>query len=328
MKKRLALVTGATGTIGPTLVSHLINQGYKVRTYNLDIPVPGLFPAEIQHIQGDVTNAEAVASVMADVDVVFHLAALLHIENPSPEMEGKYHKINVGGSQIVATEAVKAGVRRLVYFSTVKVYGIHQYPPVTEQQPCAPRTMYARTKFEGEQAVHATSDLETVVLRLSAVYGPQLRGAWRRLVEAIRRGWFIPVGNLANRRSLVYIEDVAQAAMLAAQHPRAPSNIYNVVGHEVPTFRQIMESIYTSAGRNMPRIHIPARVAIFVAVLLTVVMRILGGRSPITPDSVRQLTDDETYDGTALADLGYQPSVTLDVGWKLTLDAIACNETE
>ncbi len=317
MSEQVALVTGATGAIGPSLVNHLLNNGYAVRSYSLSRPASDLFDgSKVISFQGDITDGAALGEALAGVDVVFHLAALLHIENPAQDMAPRYRLVNVDGSRIVAEEAAKAGVRRLVYFSTVKVYGICQREPVTELHPTNPKTIYAQTKLEGERAVRAVEGLETVVLRLSAVYGPRLRGSWARLVRAIQRGWFLPIGNLQNVHSLTYVSDVARAAQLAAEHPGVAGGIYNVVGHETPTMREVLEAIYGLSGGRLPAMRIPARLALLSAHVAEKGMALANRRSPVTPDSVRQLIQDEAYSGAALRSLGFDTSVSLEEGWR------------
>ena len=318
---RLALVTGATGAVGPALVRHLLQSGYTVRVYARKAPTAGLFPAEVAYSQGDIADQEALARALKGVDLVFHLAALLHIENPSPEMAALYRTVNVDGTRNVLALSIQAGVKRFIYFSTVKVYGLQQLTPVTEDTAPQPETFYAQTKFQAEQAVLETREIETVVLRLSAVYGPRLRGSWERMVKAIARGWFRPIGALRNRRSLTYVDDVAIAARFVAEHPDTAGRIYNVVGHESVTMHEILTAIYQALGKPMPRLSVPAFLAVSGAFILEKALRLSGKRSPLTVDTIRQIVDDEVYSGERLRQLGmtYTP---LNVGWKTTIEAI------
>ena len=100
-----------------------LEAGYRVRTLSLDPAPVGIWPGGVEIKIGDVTNPADVQSAMPGVDAVVHLAALLHIINPVPEMREKYERINVGGTATVIEAAIKAGVRRVVLFSTIAVYG-------------------------------------------------------------------------------------------------------------------------------------------------------------------------------------------------------------
>jgi nucleoside-diphosphate-sugar epimerase len=312
------LITGATGALGPTLAAHLVTAGWAVRATSRHVPPPGTFPPGVTHFAGDITDSAALDGALTGVEVVFHLAAKLHIRNPDPALNAEYERVNVTGTQAVAEAAAHAGVRRLVVFSTVKVYGTARRVPVAEDHPPQPRTIYARTKLAGESAARSVPGLEVVVLRLSATYGPRMGGSWARLVDAIGRGRYLPVGGLDNVRSLTYAEDVARAARLAATDPRAAGGVYNLVGHEAASMRDILGAIYAAQGRRLPPLHIPAALALSGAWTVERGLSLLGRRASLV-QAVRQLTGDEVYSGAALRDLGFAPSVTLAEGWARTI---------
>ncbi|HEX3050387.1 MAG TPA: NAD-dependent epimerase/dehydratase family protein [Aggregatilineaceae bacterium] len=320
MSNGIVLVTGATGAVGPTLVNHLLHQGYEVRSYGLDEPAPGLFAEQIEHITGDINDETRLARGLNGIDIVFHLAALLHIENPAPELAPEYWHVNVNGSRLAAEQAVLANVRRFVYFSTVKVYGISQREPVTEDAPTSPESTYAQTKWAGEEAVRTIEGLETCVLRLSAVFGPRLKGSWNRLVRTIARGYFVPIGNLQNAHSLTYVDDVAQAALIAAEASDAAGQVYNVVGYENPRLQDILESIYSALSHTAPSYRIPSGIALLGSFVLEQGFKLLGKQAPLTSNAVHQLTDDEVYSGAKLRQLGFAPSLTLEQSWQRTID--------
>lgn len=312
---RIALVTGATGAIGPALVAGLLESGYQVRTLSRQTPISTVTDSSIEQFSGAISDPQVVATALMGIDTVFHLAALLHIENPSPDMSSEYQRVNVDGTRLLAEHAAQSGVRRFLYFSTVKVYGRHQQQPVTELQPPNPVTIYARSKYEGEQAVHSINGLNTVTLRLSLVYGPRMKGSWARLIHAIERGRFLPIGSLRNVHSLTHVDDVVHAAIIAAEQPDAVGEIFNVVGHENPTMYQILTAIYTAHGRHLPRIHIPSPLAHVGAFALEQGLPFLGKQAPLTRDSLRQLIDDEAYSGLKLRGLGFDPQVPISEGW-------------
>ncbi len=318
-KATVALITGATGAIGPSLVAHLLANGYKVRTYSRHQPTSGLLPVNVEHVSGDINDKDALARAMTKVDVVLHLAAKLHLENPPPNLEAEYRRVNVDGTRIVAEQAGYAGVRRLIYFSTVKVYGIQRRELVTEAHSPQPKSLYAKTKLEGEWAAQSINGLEAVVLRLSPVYGPQIKGSWNRLVRAIRKGTFLPIGNLQNVRSLTYVDDVARAAQFAVECPRIAGEVCNVVGHESVPMSEIYQAIYTACGRTMPSIRLPAWTASIGALLFEKSVAFVGRRPPLTADAVGQLVESETYSGQKLRSYGFSPLNPWQESWQLTL---------
>ena len=103
---QIVLVTGATGAIGPRVVHALNQAGFRTRSFSVDAPKTGIFPQSVEVLFGDVTDQVAVQSAMQGVDAVVHLAALLHIVNPPPELREKYERVNVGGTASVVEAAI------------------------------------------------------------------------------------------------------------------------------------------------------------------------------------------------------------------------------
>ena len=122
-ENKLVLVTGATGAVGPRVVHALDQAGFRIRSFSVDAPTAAVFPQGVEVLIGDVTDQAAVQSAMVGVDAVIHMAALLHIVNPPPELREKYERVNIGGTATVVEAAIKAGVKRVVLFSTIAVYG-------------------------------------------------------------------------------------------------------------------------------------------------------------------------------------------------------------
>ncbi|MCJ7663527.1 MAG: SDR family oxidoreductase, partial [Desulfobacterales bacterium] len=126
------------------------------------------------------------------------MAALLHIVNPPPELREKYERVNVGGTAMIADAAIKAGVKRVVLFSTIAVYGQAEGQVLNEQSPTHPDTFYAQTKLSAERIVLnarvADGQPLGTVLRLGAVYGSRIKGNYERLTHALARHRFIPIG--------------------------------------------------------------------------------------------------------------------------------------
>ncbi|MBC7811902.1 MAG: NAD-dependent epimerase/dehydratase family protein, partial [Burkholderiales bacterium] len=257
-----ALVTGATGALGPALVEHLLAEGYAVRTLSRNLPCSKHLNPAIEFISGSITDADALDRALEGVDFVFHLAALLHVINPAAELAAEYTRVNVEGTRLVAERAARAGVRRMIYFSTVKVYGTRQRQPITETHPTTPTTLYARSKLDGEHSIQSIPNIEMVVLRLSPVYGPRLKGSWAQLVNAVARNRFVPIGSLRNVHSLTHVDDVVQAALLAANHPAACGQTFNLVGHESPTLHDILSAIYAAQGKYLPALRVPSALAL------------------------------------------------------------------
>jgi len=319
-----------TRAVGPRVVHVLSAAGYRGRTLSLDQPSKGQWPDDVETRIGDVTDPSAVQSAMQGVNAVIHLAALLHIVNPPPEMREKYERINVGGTAMVVEAAIKAGVKRVVLFSTIAVYGPSDGCVLNEMSPTHPDTFYAQTKRAAEQIVLKAKQsdgqpLETV-LRFGAIYGPRIKGNYQRLLQSLARGRFIPIGDGSNRRTLIYDRDVAKAALLAVQHPNAAGKVYNVSDGHFHTLKEIIAAICHALGRNPPRLSLPVGTVRLAAGILEDAGRIIGFKSPVGRSTIDKYTEDIAVDSSLIQkELGFVPQYDLKTGWKETVEEIRRN---
>ena len=326
-----ALVTGATGAIGPAAVRALLTAGAAVRVFGRldrvrDQPDrwPGWLPG-VELASGDITRPDTVAAAMPDIDVVIHLAALLHVVNPPAGHEQRYRTINVDGTRHVAEAAAAAGVRRLVLASTTAVYGPTGGQPASEDTAPAPDSWYAESKLEAERVARAVgrqSGVEVVILRLSAVYGPRVRGNYRRLLRAMARGRFVSIGPGRNRRSLVADTDAARAFELAARHPAAAGQTFNVADGPAHTVDEILAAMAAAVGRRRPRWHLPAGLARIAAEAGDIAGGVVGRRPGLRP-SIEKYLEESAVEASRIVDvLGFRPELDLADGWRMTAESL------
>jgi len=320
----IVLVTGATGAIGPRVVHALHQAGFQIRAFSFDAPTAGMLPPNIEVVNGDVANKADVESAMQGVDAVVHLAALLHIVNPPPEMREKYERVNVGGTSTVVEAAITAGVKRVVLFSTIAVYGPSDGGVLDEMSPTHPDTFYAQTKRDAEEIVleakGASGEQIGTVLRLGAVYGSRIKGNYERLTHALARHRFIPVGNGLNRRTLIYDKDVGRAAVLAVSHPAATGRIFNVTDGSFHTLNEIIESICSALGRKPPRLLLPVVLSRVVAGIIEKGCHSMGMKSPGIRATIEKYIEDIAVDGSLIQkELGFVPQYDLQTGWEETI---------
>jgi UDP-glucose 4-epimerase len=318
------LVTGATGAVGPLVVQAMHRAGFCIRTFSADMAGPVVLPQGAEVMTGDVTDQDTVQSAMQGVDAVVHLAALLHIVNPPPEMRDKYERVNIGGTVTVVEAAIKARVKRIVLFSTIAVYGASGGQVLSEMSPVHPDTIYAQTKLAAEQIVlnarGADGQPLGTVLRLGAVYGSRIKGNYERLTHALAHHRFIPIGNGLNRRTLVYDKDVGRAAVLAVSHPAGAGRVFNVTDGQIHTLTEIIESICSALGRKPPRILLPVGPMQALVSLLQTGCRFIGLNPPVTKEMIDKYTEDIAVDGSLIQrELGFAPQFDLKTGWKETI---------
>ena len=255
------------------------------------------------------------------VDAVVHMAALLHIVNPPPEMREKYVRVNVGGTEAVVDAAIKAGLQRVVLFSTIAVYGASGGRVLDEMSPTNPDTFYGQTKLNAEQVVlkarRADGAQLGTVLRFGAIYGSRIKGNYERLTNALSRNRFIPVGNGLNRRTLIYDKDVGRAVVQVVSHPVAAGRLYNVTDGGFYSMNEIIEAICLALGRKPPLFSLPAGPMRMVAGLIEKGAGVLGRKAPITRETVDKFTEDIAVDGSLFQkEIGFVPQFDLKAGWR------------
>jgi nucleoside-diphosphate-sugar epimerase len=280
-----------------------------------------MFPEGVEELRGDITRLSDTQSAVQGVDSVIHLAALLHIVNPPPELEDRYRRINVGGTEMVVNESIKAAVRHVVFFSTISVYGQTEGKVLNEESPISPGTYYAQTKLMAEKIVLAARCRDGrplgTVLRLATVYGACIKGNFQQFVRALVRGYFIPIGNGKNRRTLVYAGDVARAAALAMQNPLAAGKIYNVTDGKFHTINEISSAICQAAGLTPPRFSIPIYPVRFCTGILEFFSQLIGKHSPINRAMIDKFTEDVAVEGERIqVELGFRPEYGLHAAWQ------------
>lgn len=318
------LVTGATGALGPVVIRALERTGATVRTLSRHAPSPGSPAFAHQHFSAEIDDTNRLAQAMEGVDVVLHMAALLHITAPPASLQQEYHRVNVQGTKAVMSAAVSAGVSRVVTLSSIAVYGSTDRI-VDETTPPRPDTVYGATKLEAERHVLAAVDAYGhrigCVLRLAAVYGPSIKGNYERLVRAVARRRFVPIGSGNNARTLVFEEDAAQALLLASSAPGAAGAVFNVTDGSIHTVADILRTISAALGRRPPRLSIPlpaARAAVTVGERL---FRTIGRRSPVAAATIDKYTESVAVSGERIRrELQFEPRWTLASGWKHTVE--------
>lgn len=323
----LCLVTGAAGAVGPAVVQALLAAGWRVRTFSRTPPASGALPAGTEFCQGDVADAAAVAAAMPGVSGILHLAALLHVVEPPPALRAEYERVNLHGTRIVVESARRANAVRLVFLSTIAVYGPGRGRMITEDTPPEPDTFYGQTKLAAEHEVLTAQRADGkplgVVLRPGAVYGPRLKGNYRRLVRSLARGRFIGVGSGNNRRTLIHSDDLARAAVLALQHPAAAGRVYNVTDGGAPTLAEIIAAICAALPCEPPRLHLPLTPTRWAIAAVAMAARWVGRQAPITPATLDKYVEDIVVDGSRLQhELGFRPQFDLNAGWQQTVLAL------
>jgi len=321
------LVTGATGAVGPSLVGLLIEKGYRVRVLMHKRAMPDILPGEVEVFPGDIRDVESLKPAVENVDFVFHLAGMLHRNDPDPFLARRYRAVNVDGTRNIVMVSRQNRVKRIVLFSTISVYGYSLPGEILDETSAVnPQTFYAQTKYEAETlaldySADPLSEPFVTVLRIASVYGRRMTGNYLALIRAVDKGFFIFPGREDVFRTLIQERDVAEGAVLAAEHPCAAGKIYNLTDGSVHSLRSIVESIANALGQRCTTMNFPRRP-------LNGVLNFIDGHPPkaggvISNFGVRlaKLMENMAVSGDKMGlELGFKPSYDMETGWHYALN--------
>lgn len=318
------LVTGASGFIGRRLVDRLAAAGCRVTALVRDPGHREAWPGGVEPVAGDVRDAPAMRTAASGADTVFHLAGRAHALSDVREDAAAYQTVNVEGTRNVLAAATEGGCERFVFFSSVKAMGEHTVTPLDESAEPRPTSAYGRSKLAAERLVldwGGRTGRHAVCLRLPLVYGPGNKGNLFRMVEAIDRRRFPPLPALDNRRSIVHVTDVVEAALLAASRLGASGRCYIVTDGRAYSTRELYEAIRRGLGRPVPGWHVPLWALRALARVGDALGRVRGRRFVFDSDALDKLIGSACYRSDRIVrELGYRPSHTFDAALPELLD--------
>jgi len=317
-----ALITGGTGLLGRHLIAALHERGDTIRV--LALPAEDTtWLAEHGHqvARGDVRERDTLIDAMRGVDTVFHLAGMMGVWRPLEE----YYAVNAAGTANVCRAAQVANVRRLVHVSSWTVYGMGRGRVLREGDDLVPvREPYGLTKAEGDRIVQrfiAEERLPAVIVRPDTFFGPGDRVHYGRMADRLSAGKAIVIGSGRNALPFVYVTDVVQGLLLAADQENAVGRAYNI-GIDVPLSQEeMLRAIAAAIGAPPPRLHIPYAVLHAVAFAAERAAAIAHSHRPplVTTLGVKVFgTDNRHAIDRARSELGYAPRVSAREGVERT----------
>jgi len=311
------LVTGANGFVGRYVCRKLIASGFSPIAGIRDLRVwPELQQAitglnEVS-LLGDLSANPKLRDSLSGASVVVHLAARVHVMRESArDPLQEFRKVNVIGTKSIALAAVAAGVRRLIFVSTVKVHGESTSGnPFCEDTPSNPEDPYAISKWEGEEALRAVaaeSGLEVVIVRPPLVYGPGVRGNLLRLIRLVNLDLPLPWPKGANCRSMIGVDNLADLLVRCVDHPQAAGQSFLVKDSEDVSTRELMTRLARFLSRPLRLFPAPEPLIRLAAILA------------LKQEIVSRLLDSLVIDsGRAQQLLEWAPPLTLDEGLATT----------
>lgn len=299
------LVTGASGFVGRSLCAALATRGHKLRLSLRKPLAPEQVPAEAETVcVGEIGPHTDWGMALQGVDAVVHLAARVHVMRDSPQAADEYHRINTAGTLALAQQARVAGVRRLLFVSSIKVNGesTNGRGFCHDDRP-APCDAYAESKLAAERGLQAMQGLETVIVRPSLVYGPGVKGNLARLCRLVHSGMPLPFGAIHNRRDLVCVDNLVDLLICCLEHPAAAGQIFLAADGAAQSTPQLCASIAEAMAKRSRIVAVPVWLLRFVAGVL--------GRSAEIDRLTQSLEIDSSHTRTTL---GWKPPCTAREG--------------
>lgn len=249
ISRPLVLVTGGAGFLGQGLISRLTADGWRVRATAREAG-PG---ADVV-ATGELSSETDWSAALQDVDCVVHAAGRAHkSEKDDAQSLAAFRRVNVEASLALARQAAAAGVRRLVFISSIGVNGTVTHGRAFRHDDVPqPQASYALSKWEAEQAlfaIAAETGLDVSVIRPPLIMGPSPKGNLATLSAALSRGWPLPVGLITkNRRDLISRDNLCDLIALCLEHPEAAGRTFLASDGAPMSTRALIERLAEDLG--------------------------------------------------------------------------------
>ena len=316
------LVTGGHGFIGSRLSCYLASKGHEVLILSRDRT-----NHEYTSFSCDIGYDELPHGLMEGVDGVFHLASMAHTDLSGPQAE-RCWRVNVTGTEALLQAAIDSGVSKFIYFSSVKAVAESEHC-VDETWSACPTDIYGKSKREAEKLVvkaGLSSSMNVCNLRPALVYGPHVKGNLARMVHAVRSGFFPPLPNFRNRRSMVSVDDLIAAAYMSMNNDQVNGKTYFITDSVDYSTQMIYEAMRKNMGLPIPSWTMPNIVLNAGARVGDWVQAYLGCQMPLNSTILKRISGSACYSsGAMIRDTGWQASQTFFDVLPTMVQSVVCS---
>ena len=318
-------VTGGTGCLGQPLLKKLRQNNYKVKLL-VEPSDKRLFSFDgVKIIKGTIDDSNALKDLLENVEVVFHLAGKVHDFSKNSD-ESSFFRINTDYTKQLVEIARLKKVKRIIFYSTVGVYGKDSDFHADEDTVCNPITPYGKSKYEAEKCILESSKNggpEGIVLRFPVVYGPFDRGNVASLIKAVYKKQFMYFGDGKNSRSMISSVNTAEAAVLAANSDSSANQVFCVTDGIDYSMEYLINTICKVLNTSWKPIHLPMFISKLIGCSGDVLEKITKRTMPVNSDRIRKLSKPMTLSCCkAKKILNYKAEETIEEGIKNEIDWI------
>lgn len=326
-RDNVCLLTGASGFIGGHLAARLVRDGYQVRCLvRPTSDTAKLAGLGVELVHGDLTDPASLARAVEGCRYVVHSGAMVSDWALPHEIES----VNVAGTRSLLAASAQAAAQRFVHISSTDVYGHPGTAEVGETHgPVRFANWYAQTKRGAEDEVRraGAEGLETVILRPATVYGPGCRETVLEVARAVRKRQMLLVAGGRAVVGLCYVDNLADAVMLALEHERATGRVFNITDGSDVSWRRFVDDLAAGLGAPPARFNVPYPVAAGLALGLEHGYRALRRstglktRALLSRQAVQLMGIDQSFSTASARELlGWEPRVDYQTGLRQTLD--------
>lgn len=309
---------GASGFVGTRLINLLDieNQQYKIR--NIDL-VQSHFYSNYTEI-GDVRNQEQMDEQLKDSDIVVLLAAQ-HRDDVTPI--SLYYDTNVEGMKVTLKAMEKNGIKRLVFFSSVAVYGLNKDNP-NESFPADPFNHYGKSKWQAEQVLQewqkTHQDWNINIIRPTVIFGERNRGNVYNLLNQISNGMFLMVGKGDNVKSMAYVGNVVAFVKYMIDNVADGYNVFNYIDKPDCNMNDLVAHVSHVLKKHIPTTHFPYWLGMLGGTFFDVLAKITGKKFSISSVRVKKFCSTTQCDSSKMLATGFKAPYTLKEGLARTLE--------
>lgn len=309
---------GASGFIGTRLLGLLAEEASQYEVKNIDLQ-PSHFFNDVTVI-GDVRNQQEIDEGLKGADVVVLLAAQ-HRDDISPV--SLYYDTNVGGMEVTLKAMEKNGCKRIIFFSSVAVYGLNKKNP-DENHPADPFNHYGKSKWQAEQVLQrwyeSHTDWNINIIRPTVVFGERNRGNVYNLLKQISSGKFLMVGKGRNKKSMAYVGNIVAFVKYLIDNMSEGYNVYNYIDKPDNDMNQLVAHVSNVLGKHIPATHFPYWLGMLGGYGFDLLAKITGKKMTVSSVRVKKFCATTEFDATKVHTSGFHAPYTLDEGLARTLE--------